>query len=127
MKGLWLFNNTVSSGLPELSKYRLNFMEVVHAVLSVLVFVMVGLRDKNVVSCFYPTPRREVQEVLDIVPIGIRLLCSLLFVAFPTRRHGIGYPVMRDGRTRSKTWGGARAGRGVRGLGGAMRLGGCGD
>ncbi|KAG8368840.1 hypothetical protein BUALT_Bualt15G0088600 [Buddleja alternifolia] len=96
VKGLWLFDNTVSSGLPELSKYRLNFIDVVHAVLSVLVFVAVGLRDKNVVSCFYPTPGLEVQEVLDVVPIGIGLVCSLLFVAFPTRRNGIGYPVTRD-------------------------------
>lgn len=89
--------NAAASGLPaELSKYRLSLVDFVHAVLSVLVFVAVALRDKNVVSCLYPSPGREAQEVLDVVPIGIGLISSLLFVIFPTRRHGIGYPVTRD-------------------------------
>ncbi|XP_073280945.1 protein DMP3-like [Primulina huaijiensis] len=100
-KGLWLFDNPnynpdASYKLPDLSKYRLNFIDVIHAVLSCLVFGVVALRDKNVVSCLYPTPGREAQEVLDIVPIGVGLICSLLFVIFPTRRHGIGFPVTRD-------------------------------
>lgn len=86
--------NTSPSGLPDLRKYRLRFIDWVHAVLSVLVFGAVALRDKNVVSCLYgPMPGHQTQEVLDIVPIGIGLICSLLFVVFPTRRHGIGYPV----------------------------------
>ncbi|KAL0365005.1 UNVERIFIED_CONTAM: protein DMP3 [Sesamum angustifolium] len=98
-RGMWLFDysNAEASGLPgELSKYRLGFIDFVHAVLSVLVFAAVALRDKNVVSCLYPSPGHEVQEVLDIVPIGIGLISSLLFVIFPTKRHGIGYPVTRD-------------------------------
>ncbi|KAL2477622.1 hypothetical protein Fot_46636 [Forsythia ovata] len=98
-KGLWLFDSpaaTAGGPLPDLSKYRLSFMDAVHAVSSVLVFVATALRDKNVTSCFYPRPGHEVQEVLDIGPIGIGLICSLLFVIFPTRRHGIGYPVTRD-------------------------------
>ncbi|XP_052192057.1 protein DMP5-like [Diospyros lotus] len=97
-KGLYLFDvyqPSSSSGdrLPDLSKYRMRFMDLIHAVLSVLVFVAVALRDKNVVSCFYPVPGRETREVLDIVPIGIGVICSLLFMVFPTRRHGIGYPL----------------------------------
>ncbi|KDO43218.1 hypothetical protein CISIN_1g035725mg, partial [Citrus sinensis] len=79
--------------LPDLNKYRIRFIDGVHAVLSVLVFAAVALRDKNVLSCFFPTPKHETQEVLDIVPVGIGLICSLLFVIFPTRRHGIGYPI----------------------------------
>ena len=80
-------------------KYQLRFIDVVHAVLSVLVFGAVALRDKNVLQCFYPTPRHETQEVLDIVPLGVGLICSFLFVVFPTRRHGIGFPVTsRKGR-----------------------------
>ncbi|KAL4654887.1 hypothetical protein ACB092_01G412700 [Castanea dentata] len=94
-KGLWLFDYPGSSaqGLPDLSKYSIKFIDVAHAVLTVLVFGAVALRDKNVVRCFYPTPGHEAQEVLDIVPVGVGLICSLLFVVFPTRRHGIGYPV----------------------------------
>ncbi|KAL7119633.1 hypothetical protein ACP275_02G074700 [Erythranthe tilingii] len=101
-KGLWLFDNPAAAaaagGLPELSKYRLSFVDVVHAVLSVLVFAAVALRDKNIVGCFYPMPNQEAQEVLDIVPIGIGFIASLLFVAFPTKRHGIGYPITPNNR-----------------------------
>ncbi|KAL0384613.1 UNVERIFIED_CONTAM: protein DMP3 [Sesamum radiatum] len=98
-RGMWLFDYpTVPASAPsaELSKYRLRLVDFVHAVLSVLVFVAVALRDKNVVSCLYPSPGHEVQEVLDIVPMGIGLISSLLFVIFPTKRHGIGYPITRD-------------------------------
>ncbi|KAL2254301.1 uncharacterized protein LOC105169422 [Sesamum indicum] len=98
-RGMWLFDYpTVAASGPaiELSKYRLRLVDLVHAVLSVLVFAAVALRDKNVVSCLYPSPGHEVQEVLDIVPMGIGLISSLLFVIFPTKRHGIGYPITRD-------------------------------
>ena len=94
-KGMYLFDcpDPAASGLADLSKFKMRFIDVVHAVLSVLVFISVALRDKNVLSCFYPTPKHETQEVLSIVPVGVGLICSLLFVVFPTRRHGIGYPV----------------------------------
>ncbi|KAF8411838.1 hypothetical protein HHK36_004397 [Tetracentron sinense] len=93
-KGMWLFDYPITaSNVPDLSKYRLRIIDGVHAVLSVFVFIAVALRDKNVLGCFYPKPAHETQEVLDIVPIAIGILCSLLFVVFPTRRHGIGYPV----------------------------------
>ncbi|KAL0422240.1 UNVERIFIED_CONTAM: protein DMP3 [Sesamum latifolium] len=98
-RGMWLFDypTVPASAMPtELSKYRMRLVDFVHAVLSVLVFVAVALRDKNVVSCLYPSPGHEVQEVLDIVPMGIGLISSLLFVIFPTKRHGIGYPITRD-------------------------------
>ncbi|WOK96405.1 hypothetical protein Cni_G05112 [Canna indica] len=93
--GMWLFDHNAASAaaLPDTSKYRLQPIDFVHAVLSVLVFASVALRDRNAVSCFYPRPSHEAQEVFDILPLGVGVLCSLLFVAFPTRRHGIGYPV----------------------------------
>ncbi|KAL2904478.1 Protein DMP5 [Bienertia sinuspersici] len=90
--GLWLLDYPGQVQLDQ-AKYKLRFIDWVHAVLSILVFGVVALRDKNVVNCFYPNPSHQLQEVLDILPIGVGLLCSLLFVAFPTTRHGIGYPV----------------------------------
>ncbi|MCL7046837.1 hypothetical protein MKW94_012685 [Papaver nudicaule] len=95
-KGIWFFDcypNTDASDLPELSKYKLRFIDGVHAVLSVLVFMAVALRDKNVVNCFYPLPEHGTQQVLNIIPTAVGVICSSLFVVFPTRRHGIGYPV----------------------------------
>ncbi|XP_068658193.1 protein DMP3 [Aristolochia californica] len=93
--GMWLFDypTTAATSLPDLSKYKARPIDWVHAVLSVLVFAVVALKDRNVLNCFYPMPGKETQEVLSIVPVAVGLLCSLLFVAFPTRRHGIGYPV----------------------------------
>ncbi|XP_031125201.1 protein DMP3 [Ipomoea triloba] len=97
-RGLWLFDSQAAaasgiSGGADLVKFRAGSIDYVHAVLSVLVFVAIALKDKNVVSCLYPRPNHETQEVLDVVPIGIGLLCSLMFLVFPTRRHGIGFPV----------------------------------
>ncbi|KAK8522372.1 hypothetical protein V6N13_115345 [Hibiscus sabdariffa] len=94
-KGLFLFDHPDpnDSSLPDLSKYRIKFIDGVHAVLSVLVFGAVALRDKNVSNCLYPAPEHETEEVLSIAPVGIGLICSLLFVVFPTTRHGIGYPI----------------------------------
>lgn len=93
---MWIFDYYDPKNAPDLRKYRLRFIDWVHALLSVLVFGAVALRDRNVVSCFYPTPVHEVQEVLDIVPIGVGFISSALFVVFPTRRHGIGYPVTHE-------------------------------
>ncbi|KAD5317963.1 hypothetical protein R6Q59_033282 [Mikania micrantha] len=95
-QGMWLFDYYDPKTVPDLRRYRLRFIDWVHAVLSVMVFGAVALRDRNVVSCFYPSPGRETQEVLDIVPIGAGLISSALFVAFPTRRHEIGYPLTPD-------------------------------
>ena len=94
-KGMWVYDypDPSGSGLPDLSKYKVRLIDWVHAVLSVLVFGSVALRDKNVLSCFYPKPGHETQEVLDIVPLGVGIICSFLFVVFPTSRQGIGYPV----------------------------------
>ncbi|GAB4848104.1 Protein dmp3 [Ancistrocladus abbreviatus] len=92
-KGMWMFDYAGSGIDEDLSKYRLRVIDWVHAVMSVLVYGAVALKDRNVVSCFYPRPQHETQEVLDIVPIGIGLVCGLLFVVFPTTRHGIGYPI----------------------------------
>ncbi|XP_058766579.1 protein DMP3-like [Vicia villosa] len=96
-KGLWLFDyspvDDKSSILPDLTKYKIRIMDFVHAFLSVLVFFAVALSDKNVLTCYYPKPGEETKEVLDIVPLGIGTLCSLLFIVFPSTRHGIGYPL----------------------------------
>lgn len=91
-KGLWTFEN-LSDGVPEAEKFKVKFLDFVHAFLSVLVFAAIALLDDNVVRCLYPAPKHETKEVLDMLPIGIGVFCSLLFVVFPTTRHGIGYPV----------------------------------
>ncbi|KAF9603590.1 hypothetical protein IFM89_037089 [Coptis chinensis] len=96
-KGMWLFDYPMmSTSVPDLSKYRLRVIDGVHAVLSVFVFVAIALRDANVLKCFCPQPEQETTQILNVAPVGIGLICSLLFVVFPTRRHGIGYPVSSE-------------------------------
>ncbi|KAL3522345.1 hypothetical protein ACH5RR_015179 [Cinchona calisaya] len=91
--GLWIIDGSTTIP-PELAvEYRLKFIDFVHALMSILVFAAVALFDQNVVNCFYPTPSDETKELLTAVPVGIGVICSMLFVAFPTKRHGIGFPL----------------------------------
>lgn len=94
-KGMWVFDyqTAAASGLPDLRMYKLRGVDWIHAFVSAFVLVTLAMRDRSVVSCFYPRPSHEAQEVLDIVPLGLGLACSLVFVIFPSKRHGIGYPV----------------------------------
>jgi hypothetical protein len=93
MRGLWVIDGSATLS-PELAaEYQLRFIDFVHAFMSILVFVAVALFDMNVVSCFFPAPSDESQEILTSLPVGIGVICSMLFVAFPTKRHGIGFPL----------------------------------
>lgn len=92
-RGLWVIDGS-STLPPELGKkYRLRAIDFIHAFLSMLVFGAVALFDQNVVNCFYPTPSTDAQEILTEMPVAIGALCSMLFVVFPTTRHGIGFPL----------------------------------
>ncbi|XP_065878853.1 protein DMP4 [Euphorbia lathyris] len=91
-RGLWIIDGSATVPPEVAVKYRVQFIDFVHAVMSVLVFTAIALFDQNVVSCFYPTPSAETQEVLTSLPVGIGVVCSMLFVVFPTQRHGIGFP-----------------------------------
>nr|GLL28872.1 uncharacterized protein LOC109165377 [Ipomoea trifida] len=96
LNGLWVIDGSVSLPPEVAAKYMVKFIDFVHAVMSVLVFGAIALFDQNVVSCFYPAPSKEAQEILTAVPVGIGVVCSMLFVVFPTKRHGIGFPLTAD-------------------------------
>ncbi|WOL17045.1 hypothetical protein Cni_G25834 [Canna indica] len=92
--GLWVIDGAGSTLPPDAAAgYRLRFIDFVHAFMSVLVFAAVALFDRNVVACFYPVPSPETKQVLTSLPVGIGVICSMMFVTFPTTRHGIGFPV----------------------------------
>ncbi|KAK1412334.1 hypothetical protein QVD17_33501 [Tagetes erecta] len=91
--GLWVIDGS-SLVLPEgANMYKLKFIDVLHGLLSLVVFGTIAVFDKNVVSCFYPEPSKNMENLLSILPIGVGVLCSLLFCVFPTTRHGIGFPL----------------------------------
>ncbi|KAL2322504.1 hypothetical protein Fmac_026883 [Flemingia macrophylla] len=92
-RGLWVIDGSTTLP-PQLgAKYRLRFIDFMHAVMSILVFSAVALFDQNVVNCFFPSPSNETGEILTVLPVAIGIFCSMLFVAFPTLRHGIGFPL----------------------------------
>lgn len=80
----------------EAEKYKIRFIDLVHACMSVMVFAAVVLFDQNVVKCFVPTPSEEMEDLLTTVPVVIGVVCGLMFVKFPTRRHGIGCPLSKE-------------------------------
>lgn len=91
--GLWVIDGSDTLP-PELNdRYRLRFIDFAHSLMSVLVFGAIALFDENVVNCFYPAPSDETREVLTALPVGIGVICTMLFVVFPTKRHGIGFPL----------------------------------
>ncbi|KAL5575355.1 hypothetical protein UlMin_017054 [Ulmus minor] len=92
-RGLWVIDGSATLPPEEAAKYRLQFIDFLHSFMSILVFSAIALFDQNVVSCFYPTPSQEAQEILTAMPVGIGVFCSMLFVVFPTKRHGIGFPL----------------------------------
>ncbi|KAH6808807.1 transmembrane protein [Perilla frutescens var. frutescens] len=86
-KGLW-----PSSSTEDLSSYKLRFADFVHAFFSLVVFAVVSLLDPNTVECFYPSFESAQKALLMAMPPVIGAISGAVFVWFPNKRHGIGYP-----------------------------------
>ncbi|KAJ6841739.1 uncharacterized protein M6B38_304945 [Iris pallida] len=92
-RGLWVIDGSPAPPPDVAREYRIRFIDFVHAFMSVLVFAAIALFDQDVVSCFYPVPSEDAKQVLASLPVAIGVVCSMLFVTFPTTRHGIGFPL----------------------------------
>ncbi|KAF8401595.1 hypothetical protein HHK36_012540 [Tetracentron sinense] len=88
-EGLWPSSDSVGSNL---SEYKLRVGDFVHAFLSLIVFAVVALLDPNTVECFYPSFESSRKIFLMVLPPIIGAASSLVFMIFPNKRHGIGYP-----------------------------------
>ncbi|KAM0061017.1 putative protein DMP [Helianthus debilis subsp. tardiflorus] len=93
INGLYVIDGNITLPPEIAAKYRLRFVDLMHAFMSIMVFTAVALFDQNVVNCFYPSPSDEIKELLRALPVGLGVVFSMLFVLFPTQRHGIGFPV----------------------------------
>ncbi|XP_073026558.1 protein DMP2-like [Primulina eburnea] len=87
--GLWPANSSASQ---DLSSYKLRFGDFVHAFFSLIVFAAVALLDPNSVECFYPSFESTQKVLLMVLPTVIGAFSGCLFVLFPNKRNGIGYP-----------------------------------
>ncbi|KAG6495995.1 protein DMP7-like [Zingiber officinale] len=76
------------------ARHRLKPVDFVHAFATVLVFATVAVSDNNVRSCFQPILSDDVDRAVTAMPMAVGFVVSAVFIAFPTTRHGIGYPVM---------------------------------
>ncbi|KAF7129094.1 hypothetical protein RHSIM_Rhsim10G0037500 [Rhododendron simsii] len=88
--GLVAFNPGIDE--PKDPKYKLGVADVVHAVMSALVFLAIAFSDRRVSGCLYPGHEKEIDEVMSqgfLLIIGI--VCSALFLVFHKDRHGIGF------------------------------------
>uniref|UniRef100_A0A7N0UWG4 Uncharacterized protein n=1 Tax=Kalanchoe fedtschenkoi TaxID=63787 RepID=A0A7N0UWG4_KALFE len=89
-RGLAVFKPDLGMPVPRDEKYRLSLNDVVHALMSVMVFVSIAFSDHRVAKCLFPGKEKEMYEVMESFPLMVGLLCSGLFLVFPTTRHGIG-------------------------------------
>ncbi|XP_010279209.1 PREDICTED: uncharacterized protein LOC104613182 [Nelumbo nucifera] len=88
--GLW--PSPADSESVDVSSYKLQMGDFVHAFFSLIVFMVVVLLDPNTVECYYPSFNSNQELLLKILPPIVGALSSSVFVIFPNKRHGIGYP-----------------------------------
>lgn len=97
MTGLWPSTN---SGSVNLSPYKLRIGDFVHSFFALIVFAVLALLDSNTVECFYPSFESTEKVLLMVLPPVIGAISGTVFMLFPNKRHGIGYP---SSDTTSKT------------------------
>lgn len=73
------------------SDHRLRWSDLVHASLSSIAFLTFALLHHDVLSCY----RLVLQSrFINTFPLVVGFVISLLFVLFPSKRRGIGYPFL---------------------------------
>ncbi|KZV40907.1 hypothetical protein F511_05152 [Dorcoceras hygrometricum] len=73
------------------SDFRLRWGDMFHATLASVAFLVFALFHGDVLSCYHlALPRKFV----NVVPLVVGFMVSVLFVLFPSRRRGIGYPFL---------------------------------
>lgn len=71
-------------------RYKLKVNDFVHAVMSVLVFMAIAFSDRRVTGCLLPGKEKEMDQVMESFPLMVGIVCSALFLVFPTTRYGVG-------------------------------------
>ncbi|BAU01867.1 hypothetical protein LR48_Vigan10g181900 [Vigna angularis] len=90
LRGIWTFNGGKKK--PRVpSDYRLRWSDLFYASLSLVSFLAFAGLHQDVVKCYYPALPRKLTNTL---PLVVGFFVSVLFVAFPSKRRGIGYPFL---------------------------------
>ncbi|KAF7851697.1 hypothetical protein BT93_L3210 [Corymbia citriodora subsp. variegata] len=89
-RGLSLFKTGLGVEVPQDERYRVRFSDLVHAVMSVMVFAAIALSDYRVTNCLFPGHVKEMDQVMESFPVMVGIVCSSLFLVFPNTRYGMG-------------------------------------
>ncbi|KAF8641949.1 hypothetical protein HU200_067664 [Digitaria exilis] len=81
-------NNTWMQTLNE--GKRMKKRDWVHAIVSAAVFVAIAFCDAGVQGCLVPEESKQWRQFLTLLPLGVGLVASFVFVIFPSERKGIG-------------------------------------
>nr|GEZ40762.1 protein DMP10-like [Tanacetum cinerariifolium] len=103
-RGLYLFNygtnhrcdDQLEAGESDeddngLKKYKINVIDIVHAFVSLIVFLVFAMSDTDVQSCMFPESGANLNVLLMNLPLGVGILASFVFTIFPITRRGLGY------------------------------------
>ncbi|KAL9687119.1 hypothetical protein QQ045_031515 [Rhodiola kirilowii] len=113
--GTYRYGIATSTGLwpnPEnvdLKSYKLRFGDFMHAALSLIVFAVLSLLDMNTVECYYPEFEKQQKVLMMGLPAVIGALAGVVFMIFPSTRHGIGY-VNSESASSSSTFSSGKSG-----------------
>ncbi|KAK2640577.1 hypothetical protein Ddye_028372 [Dipteronia dyeriana] len=78
--------------IEELCKERgIRRIDFVHAISSLLVFLVFATNDYDVQHCFFPHATPNGNAVMMNLPLAVGAGSSFIFMLFPTTRRGIGY------------------------------------
>ncbi|BBN11473.1 hypothetical protein MPTK1_5g12180 [Marchantia polymorpha subsp. ruderalis] len=88
--GLWTPQLPTGLQPTDQGAYRLKFSDIVYAFLSLAVFTACALMTPNIRSCLFPELSAT---VVQTVPAVVSFVVSAVFTLFPSKRHGIGFPV----------------------------------
>lgn len=73
------------------SKFKIRAIDFLHAIVSVLVFLIFAMSDSDVQRCFFPEAGENMKVLMMNLPMAAGFFSSSLFVLFPTTRRGSGY------------------------------------
>ncbi|KAM3215593.1 hypothetical protein ACQJBY_067554 [Aegilops geniculata] len=75
---------------PVLKERGLKKRDLVHASLTVVVFLTMVFSDVGLQNCFFPDAGTDTQQLLKNLPLGMAVFSSLVFTIFPSKRNFIG-------------------------------------
>ncbi|OEL25706.1 hypothetical protein BAE44_0013275 [Dichanthelium oligosanthes] len=75
----------------ELKKHGLKYVDWVHAILTLVVFLTIAGNDVGLQNCFFPSATDDTRQLLRNLPLGMAVMASFLFMIFPTTRSGISF------------------------------------